>query len=107
MIQICLDLYLCIVYDAMALDYWNAQMQLTEVGRLLKEARLQTQVSQQELAAPLGMSRATISALEGGRCAEIGFTKLSALLDLVGLEITVTQRKQRPTLDDLRAERRR
>lgn len=82
-------------------------MQLTDIGPLLRKARQQAKASQEALARPLGMSRATISAIEGGRCAEIGFTKLSALLDLVGLELTVTQRKQRPTLDELRAERRR
>jgi hypothetical protein len=52
------------------------------------------------------MSRATISAIEGGRCAEIGFTKLSALLDMVGLEVTVAARSLRPTIDELRRERR-
>jgi hypothetical protein len=52
------------------------------------------------------MSRATISAIEGGRCEEIGFQKLAALLERVGLEITVAPRKSRPTIDDLRAERR-
>jgi hypothetical protein len=52
------------------------------------------------------MSRATISAIESGRCAEIGFAKLASLLDLVGLEVIVAPRKGRPTVDDLRAERR-
>jgi hypothetical protein len=53
------------------------------------------------------MSRATISALEGGQCEEIGVAKLATLLDLVGLELTVTERRARPTIDDLRAQRRR
>jgi len=52
------------------------------------------------------MSRATISAIEGGRCEEIGFAKLSALLDMVGLQVTVAARSSRPTLDELRMERR-
>jgi transcriptional regulator with XRE-family HTH domain len=52
------------------------------------------------------MSRATISALESGRCEEIGFAKLAALLDILGLQITICPRKSRPTIDDLRAERR-
>ena len=53
------------------------------------------------------MSRATISSLESSRCQEIGVTKLAALLDLVGLELTVKERRARPTIDDLRAELRR
>lgn len=81
-------------------------MQLPDIGPLLRQARQHTQLSQAQLAATLGMSRATISAIEGGRCEEIGFAKLAALLDMVGLEIAVAPRKGRPTLDDLRAERR-
>jgi len=52
------------------------------------------------------MSRATISALESARCDEIGFQKLVAVLERVGLEVTIAPRKGRPTIDDLRAERR-
>jgi transcriptional regulator with XRE-family HTH domain len=79
-------------------------MQLADLGPVLKEARKKAGLSQEELAAPLGMSRATISALEGGRCQELGFTKLAALLDSVGLEFTVAPRAGRPTLDHLRSE---
>jgi transcriptional regulator with XRE-family HTH domain len=76
-------------------------MTLAELGPLLREARREANLSQEH-----GMSRATISAIEGGRCGEIGFAKLSALLELVGLEVIVTPRKGRPTIDDLRSERR-
>ena len=81
-------------------------MQLPDIGPLLRQARNEANLSQAQLAQTLGMSRATISAIEGGRCEEIGFAKLSALLDLVGLELSVVARKARPTIDDLRAERR-
>jgi HTH-type transcriptional regulator/antitoxin HipB len=76
------------------------------MGPLLQSTRKQAGLSQEQLAQPLGMSRATISALENGRCDEIGFAKLAALFELLGLEITIGPRKSRPTLDDLRAERR-
>lgn len=79
---------------------------LADIGPLLKEARRKAGLSQAQLADPLGMSRATVSAIESGRCEEIGFSKLLALLERVGLEITVAPRKGRPTIDDLRAERR-
>lgn len=82
-------------------------MDLSEIGQLLKAARQKAGLTQADLAEPLGMSRATISSLESGRCEELGVVKLAALLELVGLELTVTQRRTRPTLDDLRAERRR
>jgi transcriptional regulator with XRE-family HTH domain len=79
---------------------------LQQIGRFLKDARKRARLSQEQLARPLGMSRATISALESGRCEEIGFAKLAALLDVLGLEIMVGPHKTRPTIDDLRAERR-
>ena len=81
-------------------------MQLADVGPLLRAARRNAKLSQEQLAQPLGMSRATISAIESGRCEEIGFAKLTALLDMVGLQITVAPRRDRPTIDELRAERR-
>lgn len=81
-------------------------MQLPELGPILQQARKKAGLSQEQLAAPLGMSRATISAIEGGRCEEIGFAKLIALLGSVGLEVTVASRSLRPTLDELRNERR-
>ena len=80
-------------------------MQLPELGPILQQARKKAGLSQEQLA-PLGMSRATISAIEGGRCEEIGFAKLIALLDMVGLEVSVAARSSRPTLDELRSERR-
>ena len=81
-------------------------MQLMEIGPLLKQARRRAGLTQAQLAEPLEMSRSTISAIEGGRCPELGFAKLAALLDRVGLELTVAARKHRPTIDELREERR-
>lgn len=81
-------------------------MDFAQLGARLKEARVARHLSQQDLASPLGMSRATISAIEGGRCGEIGVRKLTALLQQVGLDLFVGVRGGRPTLDDIRAERR-
>jgi len=82
-------------------------MDLREIGLLFKDARRRGRRTQAELARALGMSRATLSALERGRCEELGVRKLTALLQMVGLDLFVAPRKPRPTLDDLRAERRR
>jgi len=81
-------------------------MQLAELGPILREARKNAGLSQHQLAAPLGMSRATVSAIESGRCEEIGFAKLAALLDMVGMDLTAVPRTSRPTLDELRSQRR-
>jgi transcriptional regulator with XRE-family HTH domain len=82
-------------------------MDLVEIGVLFRAARRESRRTQDELARLLGMSRATLSALEGGRCGEIGVRKLTALLEAVGLDLHVGPRRARPTLDELRAEHRR
>ncbi len=79
-------------------------MKLNDIGLQLRQARRQAGLSQLQLATPLGMSRATISAIESGRCNEIGVAKLIALLEMTGLELVVSTRRSRPTIDELRSE---
>lgn len=52
------------------------------------------------------MSRATISAIENGTVGEIGVRKLMALAAALGLELLLDTRRDRPTLQQLREERR-
>jgi transcriptional regulator with XRE-family HTH domain len=79
-------------------------MDLVEIGAAFREARRRTGKTQGELASSLGMSRATLSALESGRCREIGVSKLTVLVQAVGLDLFVAPRRARPTVDELRAE---
>ena len=78
-------------------------MDLAQIGQRLRESRLAKGRSQEEIARPLGMSRATISAIENGTVNEIGARKLLALCAALGLELYVTAHR-RPTLRDLRDE---
>lgn len=81
-------------------------MTLPELGQKLREARKAHHLSQGELAGSLGMSRATISAIENGTVGEIGVRKLMALATALGLELLLDSRRDRPTLQQLREERR-
>jgi HTH-type transcriptional regulator / antitoxin HipB len=81
-------------------------MTLPEIGLALRDARKAQHFSQGELAASLGMSRATISAIENGTIGEIGVRKLMALATALGLELLIGTRHGRPTLQQLREERR-
>ena len=81
-------------------------MDMRQIGETVREARKTGGRSQQELAAALGMSRATISGIENGTVGEIGVRKLMALCAAVGLSIRVSAAEKRPTLFDLRAENR-
>lgn len=81
-------------------------MTLLELGQKLREARNARDLSQQEISSSLGMSRATISAIENGTVGEIGVRKLMALAAALGLELLLETRRDRPTLQQLREERR-
>ncbi|MGH8217135.1 MAG: helix-turn-helix domain-containing protein [Steroidobacteraceae bacterium] len=80
-------------------------MELDEIGANLRAARKSAGRSQAEVARALGMSRATISAIENGTVGEIGVRKIIALCAALGLSLSVTSRASRPTLGELRAER--
>jgi len=81
-------------------------MNMHQIGALLRRARKASGRSQAELAKPLGMSRATISAIENGTVGEIGVRKLMALCAALGLSIQVSALEKRPTLFELREENR-
>jgi HTH-type transcriptional regulator / antitoxin HipB len=81
-------------------------MHLESLGTAIREARRAAGRTQADLAASLGMSRATISAIENGTIQEIGVRKLAALCAAIGLDIHVGPQRRRPTLQELRAEQR-
>jgi transcriptional regulator with XRE-family HTH domain len=76
-------------------------MHFDQIGSLILAARKSKKITQQALAAQLGMSRATISAIENGSIPEIGIRKVMALCAALGLELMVQQRSSRPTLQQL------
>ncbi len=82
------------------------QISISEIGAAVAAARHAAKRSQAELGASIGMSRATISGIENGTVQEIGVRKLMALCGALGLELVVRAKRRRPTLGDLRAERR-
>jgi HTH-type transcriptional regulator/antitoxin HipB len=81
-------------------------MTLQEIGSALRSARIASKRTQVELAQSLGMSRATVSAIENGTVSEIGVRKIIALATALGLELSIGPRRARPTLQQLREERR-
>lgn len=72
------------------------------IGEVIKKARKEKHWSQEDLCRPLGMSRATVSALENGTFNELGIRKVEKLLNRLGYRLTVVKREPRPTLDDLK-----
>ncbi|MBJ6750989.1 helix-turn-helix domain-containing protein [Geomonas anaerohicana] len=78
---------------------------LFELGQEIRKVRKLRQVTQEQIARELGMSRATISQLEAGTVQEIGIRKVIRVLDYLGLELQVRKAGAPPTLDELREER--
>ncbi len=81
-------------------------MDLPQIGQLIRETRKASGHSQEHIARSLGMSRATISAIENGTVNEIGVRKLMALCAALGLELSAAVAHGRPTLQELRQEQR-
>lgn len=79
-------------------------MKVAAVGSLVRAYRKASGISQKDLAAMAGISRATLNYLESGRDLEIGAAKLLALLDLLGIPFGLPEGVDREH-DDRRLER--
>ncbi len=78
---------------------------LSDAGYQIEARRKALKLTKSDLAARAGLERRTIYSLENGRLAELGFTKVSKILRVLGLELTIREANHgRPTLEDLRAE---
>jgi transcriptional regulator with XRE-family HTH domain len=82
---------------------YNAYM-LFEIGKQIRQARKNRNITQAELAKALGMSRTTIGQIENGNVQEIGVRKLIRVLEFLELELRVRSAGRPPTLDELREE---
>lgn len=61
-------------------------------------------ISQQYMADAIGVSRATINALETGRAGDVGVRKVLKILDYLGYEIHIKEKGRFPTLEELRGD---
>ena len=77
-------------------------LNLAAVGSHIASIRKTLRLTQSELAQKARVSRATLDALENGRAAELGFSKVTNILAALGLELKLQEANlQRPTLDQL------
>lgn len=76
-------------------------MKVSAVGGVVRSYRKASGISQKDLAAMVGISRATLNYLESGRDIEIGAAKLLALADLLGIPWTVPADVDRGHDDDI------
>jgi transcriptional regulator with XRE-family HTH domain len=75
---------------------------LVDIGARVAQGRRKLNLSQGALSRKVGISRATLDALENGRAGEMGYSRVSRLLAALGLELTIhAASSHRPTLDEL------
>ena len=80
-------------------------LDIVTLGERIAKERKAMKLTQSELSRRAGLSRATLDALENGRAAELGFSKVAKLLAALHLELKIqTENSQRPTLDELMRE---
>lgn len=80
-------------------------MQTTrELGALVAERRHALAMQQREVARRAGLTPESLSRLERGHLPEFGVRKLINLLNVLGLELRVTERGTSGNLDELRKE---
>ena len=79
-------------------------MDLQELGQKIAQHRRDEKVSQQQLAHDVGISRATINALENNRAGDVGIRKIIKLLDYFGKELHIRDKAPFPTFEELRDE---
>ena len=78
---------------------------LKRIGNQVREARKGQGLTQAALAAETGISRTTLSLLEGGMIQELGIRKVIRILDRLGFELTTRPAGAPPTLEEIREER--
>lgn len=79
-------------------------MDIIELGLALADARKKHKLTQANLAKLAGIGRATLSQIECGTINEIGINKIIRLCELLSLELIITHKSTRPTLQQLLAE---
>ena len=76
-------------------------MTLHDLGKQVGAWRRNKKINQSELCNASGISRATLSQLENGELAELGYTKVQRLLSCLDWELIPRQRPPMPTLPEL------
>lgn len=69
-------------------------MRLQELGHEIRKARTARGLTQAQLAAAAGLSRTTLNQLENGLFPDLGVKKVQAILENLGLNLSVEQAQQ-------------
>ncbi|WP_322048316.1 helix-turn-helix transcriptional regulator [Paraburkholderia sp. J67] len=76
-------------------------MNLAELGEAFRQARIEANLTQHDVAERSGVPRQRISAFETGTLSEFGAVKMLSLFEAVGLELYARKTGHARTLDDV------
>ena len=80
---------------------------LSTIGEQIATKRKSSGLTQAALAKKAGVGLSTLDALENGRMGELGYSKITNILSVLGLELKLQEASaRRPTLDELMEEER-
>ena len=79
-------------------------MDFDALGARITDLRRAQKCSQQVMADQIGISRATINALENGRAGDVGIRKVIKIVDYLGCELCIREKSAFPTFEELRDE---
>jgi len=77
-------------------------MDFKELGKHVAKLRKEQSLAQNTVANDIGISRVTLSSFENGRDVDIGCRKILQILDYLGYEISIKQKIQFPTFEELK-----
>lgn len=81
-----------IMRDLAAREGYSAQRELVELGRRLREARIQLRATQAQIASKAGMTQAELSRLENGLLPNgVMYTTLAQLCRVLGRQVVLPQ----------------
>jgi transcriptional regulator with XRE-family HTH domain len=69
-------------------------MRIQDLSNQIRRARLERGLTQAQLAASVGLSRETLNLLESGLIRELGIRKVLAVLEKLGLDLSLEQGKR-------------
>src|SRR5687767_7615806 len=75
-------------------------MLVQELGRAIRNARSARGLTQAQLAMEAGLSRNTLNRLESGLFPDLGIKKAGAILERLGMELSVNPVEQKPNKPD-------
>jgi transcriptional regulator with XRE-family HTH domain len=74
------------------------------IGKQVEQHRKAQHISQEQMASELNISRATISAFENGKSADLGLKKAIKIINYLGYELTLKPSSPFPTFEELKDE---